>query len=174
MLVAVQLCAALGFEIYHGAKMRHEWTFEEFKQHKEEGVLPGVADFYADDAMQAKLEEEHGPEWKEKHPEMVRPVTEAMLHYRNKPEHEKRADFDEWIASHTEAHEERMREGTLSYRFYWLIFHWRDGLVGSALLLGKILGAGILFWLIMKSKTKRKYDDQPGSPFRRKKAKKID
>ena len=93
--------------------------------------------------------------------------TPEQHEFKAKSEEEKRAAHDEWVAHHTAAEEQRKREARFTYQLYYFVFHWREGLVASVLFVLKVLGILAGCWCLVNHKQGRKYNDLPGSPFRR-------
>ena len=164
-------CDAFGghhIDAEFGIKKYHEWTFEEFVEHKELGKHP----------------KGFTGEWAKMHPESAKihgmdhifhPEVELQDHhheFKAKPEEEKKAAYEQWIKDHTELEDKRKRESTMKYQMYYAFFHWRAGIVGLTFFTLKTLAIVWGCYCLCRHKRARQFVEQPGSPFRAKPPKK--
>jgi len=134
------------------AKKKHEWTYEEFIDHKENNKGPHHATGWhqaiaqhADKIAEHKAEKngedpavenssgEHGHAWHHGHHEMLKAygfgkpeLSDEHHEFRAKSDEDKKAHYEDWIAEHTAAHEQAEYEKTFRYKVYYFFsqFGW--------------------------------------------------
>jgi len=161
-LLSVSLSPASAFENFGGKpRGKHEWTYEEFKRHHEDGHIPGH-DWH--DKLEPTLVERLKPK-----------ITDSHHEFRAIDEHEKQARYEQWMVKHTMEHEQAQHERTMHYQLSYLLFHWSGGVVGLSLMLLKVIGLVAGCWCLATHKRKRTYDDDRScSPFSRSPPRKRD
>ena len=164
--VALLATTAAGFDMHgfdFGPKPKHEWTYEEFKEHREKGRLPHPKPFA--EVMEG-LKDQHPDMVKHDvigedspyHPEHGTPTTEHH-EFRAKSEEEKRAHYEEHLAEAKAEKERKEYEASLRYQLYYFFFHFKGGVFGLFALGLKLTAIAAGCWCLSRHKAKRFYNE---------------